>query len=64
MKENSIIYKKIDPKDIQVISGFNQRLDFGDIDELNGAAQFLCSDAARYISGACIPVDGGALIGF
>lgn len=34
MKENSIIYKKIDPKDIQVISGFNQRLDFGDIDEL------------------------------
>ena len=34
MKETSIIYKKIDPKDIQVISGFNQRLDFGDIDEL------------------------------
>ena len=34
MKENSIIYKKIDPRDIKVIDGFNQRLDFGDIDEL------------------------------
>ena len=27
-------------------------------------AAFLCNDAARHISGNCIPVDGGALIGF
>lgn len=32
---------------------------FGDIDELNGVVQFLCSDAASFITGAIIPVDGG-----
>lgn len=32
---------------------------FGDITELNGIVQFLCSDAASFITGAIIPVDGG-----
>jgi NAD(P)-dependent dehydrogenase (short-subunit alcohol dehydrogenase family) len=32
---------------------------FGDISELNGAVQFLCSDAAGFITGAILPVDGG-----
>lgn len=32
---------------------------FGDITELNGIVQFLCSDAASFITGTVIPVDGG-----
>ena len=34
---------------------------FGDTSDLSGAAVFLLSDAARYITGACLPVDGGIL---
>jgi NAD(P)-dependent dehydrogenase (short-subunit alcohol dehydrogenase family) len=32
---------------------------FGNIDELNGAVQFLCSDAASFITGVILPIDGG-----
>lgn len=32
---------------------------FGDITELNGAVQFLCSSAASFITGIVLPVDGG-----
>lgn len=32
---------------------------FGDINELNGAVQFLCSPAASFITGAILPIDGG-----
>jgi NAD(P)-dependent dehydrogenase (short-subunit alcohol dehydrogenase family) len=32
---------------------------FGDITELNGAVHFLCSDAASFITGIILPVDGG-----
>jgi NAD(P)-dependent dehydrogenase (short-subunit alcohol dehydrogenase family) len=32
---------------------------FGDITELNGAVQFLCSPAASFITGTILPVDGG-----
>jgi len=32
---------------------------FGDINELNGAIQFLCSGAASFITGVVLPIDGG-----
>ena len=32
---------------------------FGDISELNGLVRFLCSDAASFMTGTIIPVDGG-----
>lgn len=32
---------------------------FGEAEELNGAIHFLCSSAARFITGVVLPVDGG-----
>ena len=33
---------------------------FGDPDDFGQIAAFMCSDAAKFITGAAIPIDGGA----
>lgn len=37
---------------------------FGEAEDVGRAAAFLCSPAAKFITGTCLPVDGGASIGF
>ena len=53
-----------DPPRLAKILGRIPAKSVGDPMDVGMCAAFLCSDAARYISGSCIPVDGGALIGF
>lgn len=53
-----------DPPRLAKIMGRIPAKEVGDPMDVGMCAAFLCSDAARYISGTCIPVDGGALIGF
>jgi NAD(P)-dependent dehydrogenase (short-subunit alcohol dehydrogenase family) len=37
---------------------------FGQADDIGAAAVYLCSPAAKFVTGAVLPVDGGASIGF
>jgi gluconate 5-dehydrogenase len=37
---------------------------FGDPDDIGWAATYLASDAAKFVNGHVLVVDGGALIGF
>ena len=36
---------------------------WGEVDDITGTAIWLASDAARYVSGALIPIDGGLAVG-
>ena len=37
---------------------------FGDPDDIGHAAVYLCSPAARFVTGVMLPIDGGASVGF
>ena len=37
---------------------------FGEAKDIGWAAVYLCSPAARFVTGVCLPVDGGISIGF
>ena len=37
---------------------------FGTAEDIGWAAVYLCSPAARFVTGICLPVDGGIAIGF
>jgi NAD(P)-dependent dehydrogenase (short-subunit alcohol dehydrogenase family) len=37
---------------------------FGSPEDIGWAAVYLCSPAGRFVTGVCLPVDGGASIGF
>ena len=53
-----------DPERLNKIMGRIPMKTVGAPSDIGAAAVFLCSDAAKYITGICLPVDGGALIGF
>ena len=53
-----------DPERRRKILSRTPQARFGDVHDVGYAAVYLCSPAASFISGAIIPVDGGASIGF
>lgn len=53
-----------DPKVEEVVTGQIPMRRFGEPDDIAGAAVFLASDAARWMNGQHITIDGGTLIGF
>ena len=53
-----------DPTRKQKILSRTPMKQFGQAEDIGWAAVYLCSPAARFITGACLPVDGGVSIGF
>lgn len=53
-----------DPKRHEKILGRIQMGHEGMPEDIGWAAVYLCSDAAKYVTGICLPVDGGALAAF
>ncbi|MGE4275608.1 MAG: SDR family NAD(P)-dependent oxidoreductase [Lawsonibacter sp.] len=53
-----------DPARRAKILGRIQMNRVGAPEDIGWTAVYLCSDAAGYVTGTCLPVDGGALVGF
>jgi gluconate 5-dehydrogenase len=64
--ESDMMRKAVDtdPQRKQKILGRTPLGGFGQAEDIGWTAAFLCSPAAKFITGACLPVDGGASIGF
>jgi len=53
-----------DPKRAEKILGRTPMNRFGEPADIGAAAVYLCSPAAKFVTGVILPVDGGASIGF
>jgi gluconate 5-dehydrogenase len=53
-----------DPERKAKILGRTPMARFGQPEDIGWAAVYLCSPAARFLTGVVLPVDGGASIGF
>jgi gluconate 5-dehydrogenase len=53
-----------DPAREQKVLGRTPMARFGDPTDIGWAAVYLCSPAARFVTGVVLPIDGGASIGF
>ena len=53
-----------DPERSAKIIGRTPMASFGSADDIGWAATYLCSPAAKFVTGVVLPVDGGASIGF
>jgi gluconate 5-dehydrogenase len=63
---SEIMHKAVnaDPKRKEKILSRTPLGDFGDPEDIGWAAAYLASPAAKFVTGVCLPVDGGASIGF
>ena len=55
---------KSEPKRVEKILGRTPMGIFGEIEDIGWTAAYLVSPAAKFVTGVCLPVDGGASIGF
>lgn len=61
------MFRKATENDDERFNKIKNRILLGTIgkpEDIGLAATFLSSDAAKYITGVCLPVDGGGIIGF